>query len=472
MLPDGRAVACSDALLPDPSAGSGRLVFWVRGGRDGAFQHWERVAAAAGAKHGLADGVRFVPVTVTPARQRLGPPVVRLLARLVRSTRDREVVLPDGRPVEWNGPRRADAVLVWGDALDADAAEARWPGCDGARRIGDGLCLVTGAGVVRTERLPATGGSSPPPGTPLEAAERALAVARDTGDAVRTLVAQVDLGHAALLAGDLLGAEAALVEAAAEARRRGDREREADALSSLAWAALRLGRPDHAERCLAPVLDYARSAQDPVAEKMALELLGGARRERGDHAGALGCFERAAALARGCGDAAHDAAMSWQAAIEQAELGRPDLAAGSAGHAVALMRKLGKPQAEWYARHLAQFRGAAARAGRGAGGPALAALAGGTVDTATVVHAAAAGTDGAVVGTPGVLRMAVTATKAMALFVGSGFKVAPPDVRRARLDACSSCEYYTGLRCRVCGCVTAAKAGLLHEVCPLAKWQR
>jgi len=67
--------------------------------------------------------------------------------------------------------------------------------------------------------------------------------------------------------------------------------------------------------------------------------------------------------------------------------------------------------------------------------------------------------------------MALTATKAMAAFLGSGFKTAPRETYRDRLSVCASCPHHTGLRCRICGCITSAKAHLLHERCPEGRWQ-
>jgi hypothetical protein len=58
----------------------------------------------------------------------------------------------------------------------------------------------------------------------------------------------------------------------------------------------------------------------------------------------------------------------------------------------------------------------------------------------------------------------------MAQFLGSGFKTASPETSAARLAACASCGHHTGLRCRICGCFTAAKARLDHERCPAGKW--
>jgi hypothetical protein len=71
---------------------------------------------------------------------------------------------------------------------------------------------------------------------------------------------------------------------------------------------------------------------------------------------------------------------------------------------------------------------------------------------------------------PGLLRMALSATKSMAQFAGSGFKTTPPDVQRRRVQTCATCEHHTGMRCKICGCFTAAKSRLLHESCPIGKW--
>jgi hypothetical protein len=68
------------------------------------------------------------------------------------------------------------------------------------------------------------------------------------------------------------------------------------------------------------------------------------------------------------------------------------------------------------------------------------------------------------------LRMALSASGAMAKFLGSGLKTASSETVHQRLQMCSSCEQHTGLRCRVCGCFTKVKTRLLHEQCPMDKW--
>ncbi len=66
--------------------------------------------------------------------------------------------------------------------------------------------------------------------------------------------------------------------------------------------------------------------------------------------------------------------------------------------------------------------------------------------------------------------MAATAGRAMASFLGSGFKKVTIEVRASRLATCSRCEHHTGLRCRLRGCFTAARTWLPHEACPIGRW--
>lgn len=88
---------------------------------------------------------------------------------------------------------------------------------------------------------------------------------------------------------------------------------------------------------------------------------------------------------------------------------------------------------------------------------------GGSVMTATQ---AAADPDSG----PGLLRMAVSATKAMMRFIGSGLTTTEPVLQQARMATCNTCEHHTGMRCRVCGCFTHVKSRMSHEQCPIGKW--
>jgi hypothetical protein len=66
--------------------------------------------------------------------------------------------------------------------------------------------------------------------------------------------------------------------------------------------------------------------------------------------------------------------------------------------------------------------------------------------------------------------MAVSATKAMMKFIGSGMKTTTADLQKSRMATCLACEHHTGLRCRVCGCFTNVKTRMAHEQCPIGKW--
>src|SRR5436305_8574690 len=71
---------------------------------------------------------------------------------------------------------------------------------------------------------------------------------------------------------------------------------------------------------------------------------------------------------------------------------------------------------------------------------------------------------------PGLLCMAVSATKAMMKYIGSGLKATPPELQQKRMATCNACEHHTGIRCRICGCFTNVKSRMAHEQCPIGKW--
>ena len=70
---------------------------------------------------------------------------------------------------------------------------------------------------------------------------------------------------------------------------------------------------------------------------------------------------------------------------------------------------------------------------------------------------------------PGLLRMAISATKSMTQYIESGFEGVSTEVQERRLATCATCEHHTGLRCRICGCFTNVKSRLAHESCPIGK---
>jgi hypothetical protein len=262
-----------------------------------------------------------------------------------------------------------------------------------------------------------------------------------------------------------------LEEALAEVRRIGDRAQEADVMSSLGLALLHSGQTRRALDVVRPVLDYARGVGDRHAEKVALDLLGIGCGDLRDHAGALVCTEQGLALVKALGDRQHEANLLWFAALQHAELNQRDQAIAYAQEAVDLMTQLGKPQASWYAHHLAQYQAGNVGASLGGTDDFLTTSSFVTAtDTTALVGRAAPPTSK--VSSPGLLRMALTATEAMMKFLGTGLKTVPPETYRRRLEVCSTCEHHTGLRCRICGCFTDAKARLPYEDCPAGRWPK
>jgi len=464
-LPDGRPLKVDGEVLVESTSGDGRLIMWLPGAQVGGFQHWDRVGPAAGASVIAFEGLCSVAAILTPARQRTGLGISNILRRAIQSKIEPSWKLPGGGSCERSGPRRTDLLLVWpqneADTLDEARLRARWTTSKEIRRIGPDLALVLGVVSTPQENDTAAPTDLPPPIAPRELAAKALAEARQSGDRLREITALIDLAVSYLHKLDPQPAVSLLKEALDGAHQLGDEARKLDAMINLAQAALLLGRPDQAIEWLMPALDYARQTADRYTEKVALERLALAYRDRADHSRAVDHFEQALAIARSLGDAQHEAVLLWHAGIAYAELGRSDWALARGEEAVALLRQLGKPHAEEYARHLANYR-----ARIPASSPVLRdeGFFGASVMTATpqIQTPTVAG--------PSMLRMALNATKAAATFVGSGFKTVTLDTYRARLAACTKCEMFTGIRCRVCGCISAAKARLPHENCPAAKW--
>ena len=126
-------------------------------------------------------------------------------------------------------------------------------------------------------------------------------------------------------------------------------------------------------------------------------------------------------------------------------------AGADAGAAVDLLGELRNPEAAWYAEILQRYRAGDAHARPGPAGESAPGLPLGTAFGGSVHAGAAAGppdpeppSEKEASG-PGLLRMAVSATKAMAKFLGSGLKTVTQDTHQERLRVCASCEHHTGL---------------------------
>ncbi|HMF13018.1 MAG TPA: hypothetical protein VKE94_11955 [Gemmataceae bacterium] len=158
-------------------------------------------------------------------------------------------------------------------------------------------------------------------------------------------------------------------------------------------------------------------------------------------------------------------------AIQHAELGQREDALAHAQSAIDLMREVQDQRAAWFAEHLRKYRSggagnslASAEASSSEVAPALwnGSIPTGSWSAPSAEPASASG--------PGWLRMALSAAKSTARFIGSGFKTVPPQTLQRRLRTCAACPHHTGLRCKLCGCFTHAKARLAHEECPIGKW--
>jgi CHAT domain-containing protein/tetratricopeptide (TPR) repeat protein len=140
---------------PDPR----RLLFWLKGPREGRFQHWQRIAADPRAELAAGEGISAAPARVTAFRQELAGKVRRLLRSWNREPLGgTRFILPTGEWVEPVAPPREDALLAWADepggALDPAHIARRWPDGEAYTQLGPHLFLVLGV------RLPDTG---PPP---------------------------------------------------------------------------------------------------------------------------------------------------------------------------------------------------------------------------------------------------------------------------------------------------------------------
>jgi tetratricopeptide (TPR) repeat protein len=232
---------------------------------------------------------------------------------------------------------------------------------------------------------------------------------------------------------------------------------------NLGLALLKAGQPERALELLEQGLALARAGGDRYAEKTALERLGSGLSYLGEPGRALAAYGEALALARALGDRRHEADLRWQLAVQYADLGRRDEAAAQAQAAVDVLAGMAHPHAAWFAENLHQYR--TGESATGLPRPTAA----GTPGGGEVVVGAWAPPPGPSSG-PGLLRLAFSAARSMARFLMSGLKTVTAEEQQKRLRQCATCAHHTGMRCRVCGCFTSAKAWLAHEQCPLGKW--
>ena len=467
-------------MLREAITDGSRIVLWLPTDRDASFQYWERVANVTRGEITIDQGLCTTRATSIRARQRVRGLAGQLWGRLLGSNRNRDFQLPNGARVEQCGERQNDLILVWseeqGGILDAARIQARWPTAGRTQKLGQKLFLVAGL-ESRTDRRATAQAPSSSGECPRAHAEALLEAARRTGARDKEATALTDLGMIDLNEGNAPGAISSLEKALAITREISDTARESDVLGNLGMAMLSVRQPERARVLFEQDLAHARATTDRFAEKVALERLGLAAGTVRDFTGALGLFEQALSLARQLGDRHQEANLLWYQGIQHAELGQREPAIAKAEESIALFRALGRPQAASYGAYLQKYRmgliddtQAGSPAGVTAdrspqaylGGSMVASVMAGQSNVESASSNAAAG--------PGLLRMALSATKAMAGFAGSGFKTTPIETQRLRLQTCAVCEHHTGVRCKICGCFTNAKSRMLHENCPIGKW--
>jgi tetratricopeptide (TPR) repeat protein len=413
--------------------------------------------------------------TSLTVRQSLHGVLGKLWRRVSGKAGEQTWLLPGGQSAEQCGERRSDLLLVWatdeGDLLDERWLTSRWPGSQRCQRLGERLFLVYGVEMPEVgtdvERAQAAG-------CPYQQAEQMLAEARQAGDRNKETSALADLALIYLHEGQVQRAIPLLEQALPLVRALGDRSREGDLLSDLGLAMLIAGQYPHAQALNEQALAIGREKGDRFAEKMALDRLAQTYAKLGDGARALAAFGQALTMARELRDGKHETELLWLLAIQYAEMGRTNEAIASAQATVDRLQELGNPRAALYAEHLRRFR--LGEPVLGSNGSA-ASQAMSWTETVRIEEFAAGGWPAA--GTrpapatargPGLLRMALSAAKSMARFVGSGGEMVASPVLHQRLRTCAACEHHTGLRCRLCGCFTNLKARMAHERCPIGKW--
>ncbi len=443
-------------ILVESAESDGRVVLWVPLECERGFQYWDRVATARRGEVRVRDGVRWTSATATRARRRTSAgALARLVAKLAGGGADAGWAMPDGGTAERCGERRVDLALAWvedGGSLDEERMHGLWPGNVRLRRLGGRLVLASGVGPAADAEGVAEAED------PAATAARLLESARSSGDRRGEATALADLAMLWAKDGRSEAALTPLHEALALHRALGDCGGEADVLVDLGRVLESLGRARESGRALEAASALADGLGDPFARKAVLERLGEALARSGDPAGAAAVLGRARESARAAGDRRHEARLLWLQAAAWAEADRPDLALAGAEESAAILRSSNAPEADWYEAQLRRYHPDAFAS----------ALSAGPIDAGVATNPAAPPPQ-AVKGV-GILRMALTATRAMATFLGSGMRTTTAEARRDRLAACRACVHHTGLRCRICGCFTTAKAAMPHEHCPIGRW--
>ncbi|MCI0681286.1 MAG: tetratricopeptide repeat protein [Gemmataceae bacterium] len=481
-LPDWQRFHLDDGVLREPSPDRQRIIVWLPRRAENGVRCWERVCNVPGAAI-AGDGVVCSTAATTIQAQERGGGIFGKLLQSFRKAPDAITwVLPTGGTTEQVGARQTDALLAWSEPgegpLSDEQLAARWPQATRRQRLGSNLFLVTGVTATQSAEAPAETPSTSvatsaslgatPQGAmaqgamaqgallaqpnPRQQAEQLLAAARQAGDREREAAALADLGVACQRTGDSRAALPHLEAALQAAQEVNDQTLISDIQGNLGLVLAALGDPARGLQFLQEGLATARDSDNHFQVKSALDNLGQAYGAMRNHAGALIAFDEALTLASNLGDRPHEAEMLWCLAIQHAELGQRDYALTRGQEAIHAFEQLRSPHVPMLTEHLQKYAAGDGDARLPPSGVAAAA------NPATPTSG------------PGLLRMAFTAVKSMAKFVGSGLKTVAPAVREERLQTCGACEHHTGVRCKLCGCFTAVKSWLPHEHCPIGRW--
>ncbi|OAI51256.1 hypothetical protein AYO44_04985 [Planctomycetaceae bacterium SCGC AG-212-F19] len=502
-LPEVHTWGLNEGIQLEPTIDVDRVALWVPRDLDCATARWQRISSAPRATVTEHGGICSVPATAIHAQQRQHGFFGKLWPGRRESDGATTWTLPSGETVDQVGARQADCLLAWSadekQPLEESVLRERWPDATEFLHLGGNLVVVVGNPGQPAAKDVASGNAAAQPHDVIELAphdggggeaqvsplapgyedelstlaqlrapaEERLRAAREPGDKRALATALTDLGTVLLRQRDAATALGLFQEALLLVRELGDTE--SDVLGNLGLALLRTSKSQEALHVFEHELALAQRLADRFATKLALEHVARAKMVRGYSAEAMVCVGQALALARELGDVRHEYELLWFAGILHAELGQRDQAITSAETAVGVMEQMGKPEAAWFADHVQRFRRETAAESPASEGrdPQLpdCFVASMWEPPPTPEPRLEATTRGA-----GVLRMALSAGKAMAQFVGSGFQTVPPATRQQRLQVCSSCEHHTGLRCRLCGCFTGFKSRFPYERCPIGKW--
>ena len=311
------------------------------------------------------------------------------------------------------------------------------------RRIGRNLFVARGVRLLPADRAEEALDDAIPPA----AVEQLLVVAGQKDDFREKSAALTDLGVLSFNAGDYRRAVEQLSSLGIRPAL-GDQSHECDVLGNLGMAVLASRDGQRATELFKKELALARLRGDSFAEKLALEhiaiLCASAK-----NAHSISFYDQALFLARACGDRRHEIKLLWQLGIQYAESGRAGEAISHCESAVNLMQEAGNPKAAWFADNLSKFRLDPAANGLTATEVLTGGLSGSELNLFGPRGLGTARLFPCISDKGGrPIAMALTATNAMAMFVGSGFRKVSKDVHQTHIGISRHPDGYTGIRCR------------------------